>query len=49
MVLSELKSGMENRKIDVEASFLSNNVEFSIEACDCHGRYSLGLKQVDTL
>ncbi|XP_068708667.1 dynein axonemal assembly factor 9-like [Montipora foliosa] len=38
VVLSELKSGMENRKIDVEASFLSNNVEFSIEACDCHGR-----------
>lgn len=37
-VLSELKRGIEERKVEVKSSFLSSNLEFSIEACDCLGR-----------
>lgn len=38
-VLSELKSGLEKRKIELmKSSFLSHNVEFSVDACDSLGR-----------
>ena len=40
-VLSELKRGLEERLIEVKSSFLSNNVKFSVEACDFYGRYIL--------
>jgi len=38
-VLSELKSGLEKKKIELmKSSFLSHNVEFSVDACDSLGR-----------
>ena len=38
-VLSVLKHGMQERKVEVKSSFLTGNVEFCIDACDSHGRY----------
>ncbi|XP_022802915.1 uncharacterized protein C20orf194-like isoform X2 [Stylophora pistillata] len=37
-VLSELKRGLDEKQIAVNSSFLSNNVKFSLEACDYYGR-----------
>ncbi|XP_058958401.2 dynein axonemal assembly factor 9 isoform X1 [Pocillopora verrucosa] len=37
-VLSELKRGLGERHVEVKSSFLSNNVKFSVEACDFYGR-----------
>ncbi|KAJ7385532.1 hypothetical protein OS493_015104 [Desmophyllum pertusum] len=37
-VLSELKRGLTERNVGLKSSFLSSNVEYSIEACDSHGR-----------
>ena len=34
-----LKTGCEERRVEVKSSYLSTNVEFSIDACDSHGRY----------
>ena len=39
--MSVLKTGLEERRVEVKSSFLSSNVEFSIDACDTHGRYTM--------
>ena len=39
--MSVLKTGWEERRVEMKSSFLSSNVEFSIDACDSHGRYTM--------
>ena len=36
-----LKTGLEEKCVELKSSFLSGNVEFSIDACDSHGRYTM--------
>jgi len=39
--MSVLKTGWEERRVEVKSSFLSSNVEFSIHACNSDGRYTM--------
>lgn len=39
--MSVLRTGWKERHVEVKSSFWSSNVEFSIDACESHGRYAI--------